>query len=998
MSLANIKSNLKFILISLLLTLKIIAQPNPILFDHYGLEAGFLTREASDIVTTPNGMVWISSNDGLVRYDSKRFKFYTHIEGDKNSLTNNYCQALATDKRGHIWVQSDDNLDIFNPLTEQFIHVKVKDSLNNDIPVFPRRFAYDNGLDVMWIATTKGLFYSMQGAPNLTNISKLSSNKLLATSTIGAMVLEGSKYLWVTVENQIIKLNTINGNTEIFVLPAKVDGFLNNKKEVHFLSAWMDDNKTIWLGTWLKGLVEFNTKTATFHQYCFRDYTKEENTISEIAQTKLPGQDQILWLTTSGYGLATFNIQSKKFECYNTKIANDANGIKGSTYGLYADGKNGMWIGSASGLHRYDYHKQLFNTIDFSSIEKGIEFLPVEVMAIEKSKNNQDKVLWFYIPYKGGYLYDFAQQKVKSLPPKIARIFKMPAEVLCFYIDVENILWISTVGDGLTGYDIGNYSIIFRETKPFGEQKKWIWSFYEDRQHRLWLGTVNGLYVMDSSRKTVAAVDPVNSSLDRSEHSKFIVGITEDDRGNIWFTADGTDKIKACIAQFNPYTKSVHYAYREAQQQKLNHNPVELGSIVFNGKDKLFASFNGQGMAWFKSDQQEAELHFLTMSNGLASNRINGLIADETGNIWCSTSFGFSCYRDREKVFTNYTYTAYGLDNTQGPAMYLSAQSGRVYVGQTNAIRYFNAGVANAAPGEKELLFTEIKVLNKPFNPKGKLIENGDEIQLNHTQDMISIEFALLSYTNSASNTYSWLLEGWDKDWNTSSGNIAAYVNLEPGNYTLLVKAANSQGEWTTKPIRLALKIAPPFYKTWWFITLSILVLLGIVYWLMQLRIRRLKEKFQLRNKIAADLHDEIGSTLTSISILSNVSQQATKQQPQQAKVMLEQISAQSKTIQQSMSDIVWSIRPDNEMVGDLVTRMREYAAQTLEQMGIDATLMVEDELATKILPMQHRKELLLIYKEAINNISKHAEASRVSVSLNNSNRKISLTIQDNGK
>jgi signal transduction histidine kinase len=175
------------------------------------------------------------------------------------------------------------------------------------------------------------------------------------------------------------------------------------------------------------------------------------------------------------------------------------------------------------------------------------------------------------------------------------------------------------------------------------------------------------------------------------------------------------------------------------------------------------------------------------------------------------------------------------------------------------------------------------------------------------------------------------------------------------------------------------------------------LVLAGLVYVLVQQRIKRLQEKYQLRNKIAADLHDEIGSTLTSINILSNVSQQAMEQQPQQAKEMLQQISAQSKTIQQSMSDIVWSIRPDNEKVEDLVTRMREYAAQTLEHLDINATIDTDDELSGKILPMQYRKELLLIYKEAINNIAKHADATRVAVSLKNGNRYIQLRIADNG-
>jgi glucose-6-phosphate-specific signal transduction histidine kinase len=278
------------------------------------------------------------------------------------------------------------------------------------------------------------------------------------------------------------------------------------------------------------------------------------------------------------------------------------------------------------------------------------------------------------------------------------------------------------------------------------------------------------------------------------------------------------------------------------------------------------------------------------------------------------------------------------------------------------------------------------------------LPESGDIIKLGHTENMISIEFALLNYSNANENVYSRMLKGWEKDWVTSKSNMATYSNLKPGKYTFLVKAADSEGRWTEKAITLTVIIAYPFYQTWWFILLVVLCLAALVYWFVQQRIGRIKEKYQLRNKIASDLHDEIGSTLTSINILSNVSQQAMELQPQQAKEMLKQISAQSKTIQQNMSDIVWSIRPDNEKVGDLITRMREYAAQTLEQLDIDIVIEADDELAAKTLPMQYRKELLLIFKEGINNIAKHAGATRAVVSLKNGHKHLQLTIADNGK
>jgi len=166
----------------------------------------------------------------------------------------------------------------------------------------------------------------------------------------------------------------------------------------------------------------------------------------------------------------------------------------------------------------------------------------------------------------------------------------------------------------------------------------------------------------------------------------------------------------------------------------------------------------------------------------------------------------------------------------------------------------------------------------------------------------------------------------------------------------------------------------------------------------------KLKRKLQehrrivsIRDNISKDLHDEIGSTLTSINILSNISQKAFTQNPEQAREMLQQISTQTKTIQQNMSDIVWSLRPENESIENFEVRMREFAAQTLEANNIIVQLNFDDELLSESLPQHARKDLLLIYKEAITNIVKHANATRVEIGFRKEWNKAFLSIQDNG-
>lgn len=166
-----------------------------------------------------------------------------------------------------------------------------------------------------------------------------------------------------------------------------------------------------------------------------------------------------------------------------------------------------------------------------------------------------------------------------------------------------------------------------------------------------------------------------------------------------------------------------------------------------------------------------------------------------------------------------------------------------------------------------------------------------------------------------------------------------------------------------------------------------------------QLR-KKLEEQqalLEVRNKISKDLHDDIGSTLTSIHILSNISQTVISENPAQAKQMIADIASQSKNIQQNMSDIVWSIRPDNNKVENLISRMREYLGQTLEPQQIQTKLFVNETALHLELPMEYRKELLLIFKEAVNNIVKHSGATVVDLEFSMQQETLNMTIKDNG-
>lgn len=985
------------IILFFLLTATAFAQTQKIVFDHYGLREGFNSREAMDIVTAKNGLVWISSTDGLVRFDSKRFKFYQHIPGDSNAIRNNYCKALTIDQRGWIWVCNDDDLDVFNPATEKFTHLSLNSGKKEKTSVKPAALYYDAATDIMWIGCATGLYYSRAGSTTLQHVSSISNDPAVFTAAITAITAAGKDELWFTAAFVIYKLNTQTGAVEKTPIPFKIDGIESNRNIATITTAFFDDHQVLWLGTWLGGLIEFNPVTKEFHQYVYSDYKKDENTVNKILQTGLPGQENTLCLSTNGRGFTTFSTVTKKFTSYSTQFLNDRYGIKGNTYGMHLDSGKNIWIGSAFGLQQYNFSKQLFNTIDLSSISGGINLLPVDDIAIEKNNRGRDEKLWLGIPYKGGYVYDLLKQTISNPPGKIARYLNPPTGVFGFMIDSKNILWISTNQYGLMGYDIEKDKLLTNEKQYFFESWKWVNNFFEDTQHRLWLGTFHGLFVIDSTRKNIREIVAVNSTLQKNNLSQAIQGISQDNQGNIWITADYSDKKNAGIVRYSPATEKADIVFNETTYTLIKDLKTGLRDIYASADGKIFAHDFGGGLTSFNTSDSIPQLTYLNTQHGLPSNYIGQFIPDSAGNIWCSTNFGISYFKKNSNVFTNYSYDVYALGSNDLPAIYLSPASGIMYIGESNAIGYFNTRSINNSKNTSPLIFTELKIFNQVYHSQNNPFSNGDTWQLNHDENTVSIEFALLSYTNPQENMYSWKLQGYEQNWNTSKNNIATYANIKPGTYTLLVKAVNSSGEWSDA-IQLTIKIKAPFYKTWWFLALLFLTLSALIYYLLQLRIKRFKEKYELRNRIATDLHDEIGSTITSINILSNVSQQAMEKAPEQAKEMMEQIAAQSKQIQQNMSDIVWSIRPDNEKMENLLVRMKEYTAQTLEPLQIKTSFHHNRQFTDTSLALQYRKEVLLIFKEAINNIARHANAFEVNINIHQTKNSIRLSITDNGQ
>jgi signal transduction histidine kinase len=241
-------------------------------------------------------------------------------------------------------------------------------------------------------------------------------------------------------------------------------------------------------------------------------------------------------------------------------------------------------------------------------------------------------------------------------------------------------------------------------------------------------------------------------------------------------------------------------------------------------------------------------------------------------------------------------------------------------------------------------------------------------------------------------------MEGFDPEWiSSATDHSATYTNLDPGTYTFRIKGSNSDGIWNVSEKTLQLVILPPWYMTWWFRIGMAIIIIFAAYSFYRYRIAQTLKLQSVRNRIASDLHDEIGSNLSNIFIFSNVAQQRAEF-PEETTAWMRKISDYTQGSMEAMSDIVWMINARNDRFENIIVRMRTLAAEIFEARSCRLHMQFDEKLNDVNLNMEERKNFYLIYKEAINNIAKYAECKDVWIAMDLEHDKVQLEIKDNGK
>jgi len=395
-----------------------------------------------------------------------------------------------------------------------------------------------------------------------------------------------------------------------------------------------------------------------------------------------------------------------------------------------------------------------------------------------------------------------------------------------------------------------------------------------------------------------------------------------------------------------------------------------------------------------KNDNHQYEAKQFDQRNGLMSNFIKTFAEDENGNIWIGTRLGIDKLIKEKNNFRVFNFSL--VTNFFGSIKSITKDKNNNWWLLTEdciLAKCVDRHLENFLPMQAH--FTSI-LLGSP-EKKLTVSDKDSVIKLKHIENQAQFAFSAPTYINEKQIFYSYRLLGaddtnWSKPKNTHE---VSYASLQPGNYRFEVRVLGWNGEFG-KSAFFSFIIKPPFWRTWWFMGICILAFGSLVYILFRFRINQILKVQKVRNRLAADLHDEIGSTLTNINILSEISRKNIRQ-PMEAEKFLQKISDEVTSSSQALDDIIWSINTTNDSLNETLTRMRRYGAELFE----NTDMKCHFDFATPMngtLQMEKRKDVYLIYKEMLNNILKHSEATEMWTSVRLNNKHLSFTVRDNGK
>ncbi len=963
------------------------AQPFIPKFDKLSLNGnGASLNQTFCILQDHNGFLWFGTMYGLVRYNGKSYKIYKNNPTDSTSISFDDIISLFEDKSGNIWIGTwGGGLNELNTQMEKF-----------------KRFIYDpakkNGISgsIIWSVTQDS-----------------AGNIWIGTETSGL-----DKYNLKKNEFTNYRYDSKNPN-----------GLLDNN--VHVL--YYDRSNTLWAGT-RGGLSKFLPKENKFYTY-INEPDNSNSISSNVVFSIYSDKDGNLWIGTAK-GLNFYDINSDKFSVYNKENSSLSNNM---VLSIAQDHFGNIWAGTSNGLNKLDkgknsfdafYHENNTNSLSGNNIisiledKSGVLWVDAYQNGINKLVNLKEKFrsvasglsgekvssfiqdnngnIWIGTLDGGLNQFNIHSGNLQSFPYRPGdKISRLDSSINCLNF-INNNLWIGTKG-GLQFFDpaANKFLDIKKVNKKLSPLLSYnITSILYDKHKQVWIGTYDrGIYVFNEIKDKLEHYSYEDSSF-VNQMNNYILTMYMDKSGQIWAGTYGG------LMRFDKVGGKIDFYYQDLKNpNSLSNNYVYC--IYQDKADEIWiGTANGLNLM---NNVNHDFIHFFE-NNGLPNNVITSIREGSNGNLWLATNKGLSQFNPKVHSFRNFSKT----DGLQSDIFYpnssLKSKSGYLFFGGINGFNYFNPDSLKFSSFIPKLIITSFYSEN--YEGKKSEIKNFSNLQINHRYNTIHIEFSALDFVNTENIKYAFYLKGLEKNWNIpSSKNYVTYNDLPPGDYIFKVKSTNSDGLWSGNILQIKIDIISPFWTTWWFFAIIILILAAIIFFLynFQLRLKlkhvlefekiREQESEKIRKKTAADFHDELGHTLTRISILTELAKDKINEKQIEVLPLLEKISENSKILYDGTKDFIWAIDPNKDTFYDLMIRLKDFGDDLFSSTEVQFQVNgITDELKGIPLKMDWKRQLSLLFKEGMNNALKHALCRQVFLEASILDQEFEISIVDDGK
>lgn len=910
------------------------------------------TESVEDIITDASGFLWFATNGGLSRFNGYNFQKFTtaNLEG----LPANEIKSLRIDDKQQLWIATTENgIGILNLTT-----YKITNRFNNkngSTGLRSNRIAQIeiDAKKTVWVSTEEGFLHKYLGNGKFLNIK----NPFQSDALFGSYprMTSDANFLYVYTINRGVYTINLKTNKVVANFGTELQahsGMINNIDGVGVVFCAKE------------GAMKINSNGNTFSPIF--------SIAGDETFASLKDQNGDIWMVQKDRKQVQI-ISGGSVRDLTPQLFRESDNVHISK--IFEDLSHNIWICSTNGVYKITNDNIFFSSVLKLNQWKGENYIPSFRGMMEDIQGE----LFF-----GGYSGLFKQKK----NGEIVQLFDNKTPYTPYVLINKNAdeLWALCEGYGVVLVNKTSGEIRqFEDNLSKIEKYKGIYliSGVQAEDQNLWLGSYDGILRFDTKKEKY-----YTQKLEFNGHQihKYRVRQFIKSRDNhIWICTNSgvfvLDEKNKPIAHYHDQAKGIY------------HIPFnDVNCIAKTGNGRIWIGSKTSGAFLIGSNNNKS----IYLNSKLSDNSIASIIEDSEQNIWFSSNNGLSKYNLKTGEISNY-FVENGLSNNEfNHGSFLKTKKGDLYFGGTDGINIYNPKRnANQLIVKNKINISRLEI---PTEEKGiKVYYGGGEfingISLPYNKTYLYLEFFINDFTRSESNTYEYLIEGNNSEWQSlNNQNFIRIVGLAPGNYTLRIRGMDAGGEFVSNELIIPIQVAQIFYKTWWFIFLNIsfwLSLIGFYFY------KRFKERLalsEMRINLASDLHDDVGSALTRIAMQSEMLVDEVREDQ---KNILHVMSVDARKAMTSMRDMVWSIDTRNLNITSLYDKINEFAQKTLGDLCVTYSMTSDPAMESINLTPLQKKEIYYIVKEALTNALKHGNGTEIKIDFFKQNGNFNIKIQN---